>query len=274
MNPIVSVIIPTYNRRFFLKEAVESVLQQDYTLYELIVVDDGSTDGTQAAISEYPSVTCVRQKNSGPAAARNRGVSLARGKLIAFLDSDDLWLPQKLSTQVALMENDPQVLVTYTDEIWIRNGVRVNPRKKHKKYSGWIFASCLPLCIISPSSVMIHRNIFNQVGAFDEALPVCEDYDLWLRIAARLPVSFIEQKLIIKRGGHADQLSRRYWGNDRFRIQALEKIIADQTVSHRNRALAIEELIRKSSVLEQGFRKRGKWREADHYQQLIKEYRP
>jgi hypothetical protein len=170
------------------------------------------------------------------------------------------------------MERTPPVPISYTDEIWIREGKRVNPKKKHKKHSGWIFEHCLPLCIISPSSVMIRRQVFDRIGTFDESLPVCEDYDLWLRITALFPVEFLEQKLIVKRGGHCDQLSSRFWGNDRFRVKALEKIISDQTLDEEKRRKAIGELIKKAAILEQGFRKRGKTREADYYKQIIEEY--
>ncbi len=100
--------------------------------------------------------------------------------------------------------------VCHTDEIWIRNGRRVNARKKHGKKGGWIFQHCLPLCAMSPSSIMIHRDVFTALGGFDERLPACEDYDLWLRITARYPVLFTRQPLIEKYGGHDDQLSRKY----------------------------------------------------------------
>jgi len=171
------------------------------------------------------------------------------------------------------MRKNREINVTYTDEIWIRRGKRVNPKKKHQKYSGWIFKHCLPLCIISPSSVMLRREIFEEVGYFDENLPVCEDYDLWLRIAARHPIFFIDEKLIVKRGGHNDQLSHRFWGNDRFRVKALEKIISDGILDKSQKNLAIQELIKKGTILEKGFRKRGKMEEADYYHELIKKYR-
>ncbi|RLB05643.1 MAG: glycosyltransferase family 2 protein, partial [Deltaproteobacteria bacterium] len=182
--PRVSVIIPTYNRRTLLLEAVESVLAQTYSDFELIVVDDGSTDGTEEAIKRYGSrLIYTYQPHQGVSAARNKGIEIARGELVAFLDSDDLWLPKKLQIQVTFMDQHPEVQLCYTDEIWIRRGVRVNPKKKHAKYSGWIYPHCLPLCIISPSSALVRRGLFAQVGHFDPQLPVCEDYDFWLRVA-------------------------------------------------------------------------------------------
>ncbi len=272
MKPVVSVIITTHNRREFVQEAIESVLKQDFSDYEIIVVDDGSTDGTEKALRASKDVTYCFQENRGVSGARNQGLEIARGKLISFLDSDDLWTPKKLKIQTEVMEKNPEINVTYTDEIWIRNGSRVNPKNKHRKYSGLIFEKCLPLCIISPSSVMLRREVFDKVGTFDEDLPVCEDYDLWLRIAARFPILFINEKLIIKRGGHEGQLSHRFWGNDRFRVKALEKIINDAFLDVRQKKLAAQELIRKSGILEQGFSKREKREEAFYYQNLIGKY--
>ncbi len=272
MSPLVSVIITTYNRGAMVEEAIESVLQQDFLDYEMIVVDDGSTDGTNDALRKYNQVNYFYQENQGISRARNQGLALSQGDFVCFLDSDDLWLPNKLAVQVNVMRETSAFKLNYTDEIWIRKGRRVNPRKRHQKYSGWIFEKSLPLCIISPSSVMLRKEVFDVVGLFDEGLPVCEDYDLWLRITSRFPVFFINQKLIIKRGGHEDQLSHRFWGNDRFRVQALEKIINEGMIKKEQKELAIHELVKKSIILENGFRKRGTLSEADYYQRLIGKY--
>ena len=198
--PKVSVIIPTYNRLPMLKEAVDSVLAQDFEDFELIVVDDGSTDGTAEEIERYGKRVHLLQhpENRGVSAARNKGILRARGKYIAFLDSDDLWVKGKLKIQVTFLNDNPHYSLCYTDEIWIRKGRRVNPKVKHAKYSGWIFERCLPLCTISPSSAMMRKTLFSKVGLFDESLPVCEDYDFWLRVSARFPIFFINRKLIIK----------------------------------------------------------------------------
>ncbi|MCP4693516.1 MAG: glycosyltransferase family 2 protein, partial [Desulfobacterales bacterium] len=207
-TPTVSVILPTYNRAWILREAVDSVLAQDYSDFELIVVNDGSTDDTRELLDEYGDrIIVLEQENRGVSAARNLGVSSASGRLITFLDSDDYWLPKKLSTQAAFFDARPDALICQTEEIWIRNGRRVNPKRKHKKKSGMIFEPSLALCLVSPSAVMIRRELFEEVGLFDEALPACEDYDLWLRIAWKYPVHLIDEPLIVKRGGHADQLS-------------------------------------------------------------------
>lgn len=273
--PRVSVIIPTYNRAGMVGEAIDSVLSQSFDDFELMVIDDGSTDGTEEIISAYlPRITYLYQSHRGVSAARNRGIAAARGTYICFLDSDDLWLKEKLSFQMRFMASHPESLICYTDEIWIRKGIRVNPMKKHRKYSGMIFEQCLPLCIVSPSSVLIARTLLEKVGVFDETLEVCEDYDLWLRIAARYPVDFIDIPLIIKRGGHADQLSRTWDGQDRFRIRALARLLEGNFLSPRQRVLAWRELLRKCEIYGRGCMKRGKVEEGAQILALPAVYDP
>jgi len=263
---MVSVIITTYNRRRFLREAALSVLKQDYRDRELIVIDDGSTDGSQDEVEGLP-LAYIRKENGGISSARNKGIAAARGEYIAFLDVDDLWKKNKLSTQISQMEAKGHG-VSYTDEIWIRDGKRLNQKLRHKKYSGWIFEHCLPLCIISPSSAVIRREVFDDVGLFDESLPVCEDYDMWLRVTARHPVLFIEKPLIIKRGGHEDQLSRRYAGMDRFRIKGIVKILQDGCLDSAMRIKAVEELKKKCRIYANGAMRRGRAEEAQYYLSL------
>jgi len=272
--PKVSIIIPTYNRLPMLREAIHSVLKQDFEDFELIVVDDGSTDGTIEEIRRFGGRVRLLQhsENRGVSAARNKGILHAKGKYVAFLDSDDQWVKGKLKIQVTFLEENPHYPLCYTDEIWIRKGKRVNPMVKHAKYSGWIFEKCLPLCIISPSSAIMRKTLFSKVGLFDEALPVCEDYDLWLRISARFPIFFINKKLIIKRGGHSDQLSNRSWGNDRYRVIALEKLLSEPTVAHEEREMILKEMKKKCQILHQGFLKRGKEIEAKYYQEVMRRY--
>ncbi len=272
--PKVSVIIPTYNRLAFLEEAIGSVLSQDYEDYELIVVDDGSTDGTEDMVGRFAGrMTFIRQDNRGVSCARNRGIDNSTGEHIAFLDSDDMWLQYKLSSQMDFFTRNPDALICHTEEIWVRNGVRVNPMKKHKKYSGMIFERVLPLCIVSPSSVMIRRDLFfHTIGLFDESLPACEDYDLWLRIAARFPIYLLETPLIIKRGGHTDQLSRKFAGLDRFRIKALVKILESGTLSPRQYDASLRELRRKCQIFGNGCMKRGRIEEGEKYLKLVEEH--
>jgi glycosyltransferase involved in cell wall biosynthesis len=271
-NPLISVIIPTHNRGWIVKEAIDSVLAQDFTDYELIVVDDGSTDKTPDLLDLYEKkIVVVRQKNKGVSAARNKGIATAAGRWIAFLDSDDLWMPKKLSTQVGFFRSHPDALVCQTEEIWIRNGVRVNPKRRHQKYSGMIFERSLELCLVSPSAVMIDRGLFDIVGLFDENLPTCEDYDLWLRISSRYPVFLIDCPLIIKRGGHDDQLSRPP-RQDKYRIQALKKIIESNMLSKAQNRAAIKTLKEKCGIYASGCIKRGRRDEASDYLALANRY--
>ena len=272
IKPQVSVIIPTYNRGWIIKEAIDSVLAQDYTEFELIVVDDGSTDHTSDVLDSYGDVIKVfSQKNKGVSAARNRGIEEASGTFIAFLDSDDLWLSQKLSVQIEFFNQTPDALICQTEEVWIRNGLRVNPKKRHQKPSGMIFKPSLELCLVSPSAVMIRRSLFDWVGEFDETLPACEDYDLWLRISCRFPVHLIDTPLIVKRGGHDDQLSKGA-GLDKFRIKAIEKIIKSGLLSDDQHREAVKSLKKKCDIYAAGCRKRGRKTEAEYYISLSNKY--
>jgi glycosyltransferase involved in cell wall biosynthesis len=267
-NPLVSVILPTYNRGWILTEAIDSVLAQEYTDYELIVVDDGSTDNTREILDAYgQDIIVFRQANKGVSTARNRGIAEAGGQLVAFLDSDDLWLPRKLLRQVDFFKFNPTAVINQTEEIWIRNGVRVNPKDRHRKPSGMIFERSLGLCLVSPSAVMIRKTLFDAVGVFDESLPACEDYDLWLRISCRYPVHLIDAPLIIKRGGHGDQLSKAP-GLDRFRIQALGKIIENGRLTESQYRAAVYNIQDKCVIYAGGCRKRGREAEAKYYEAL------
>ena len=272
MTPFVSVIIPTYNRWPMLCDAIESVLGQSYKGFELIVVDDGSKDGTVEKLMSYSSALRVlSQLGRGVAAARNIGVRWSSGRYLAFLDSDDLWEPGKLETQVAFMEAHPEIQICQTEEIWIRNGVRVNPKKKHRKPSGDIFRASLDLCLVSPSAVMMTRELMERLGGFDEVFIVCDDYDLWLRIAVDTPVPLIPEPLVLKRGGHGDQLSRSTWGLDRFRAMALQKLLRSGLRGER-RTWTVQALANKVAILAQGARKRGKEEEALMYEGILAEF--
>jgi glycosyltransferase involved in cell wall biosynthesis len=262
----ISVVIPTYNRAELVLRALRSVFTQTCPAEQVIVVDDGSTDDTGPLVRiQFGSVDYLPQQNRGVSAARNRGIEVATGEWIALLDSDDEWLPEKLERQMACLEQEPDYRLCHTDEIWVRRGRRVNPRRKHAKQGGWIFRDCLPLCAISPSSVLIHRSVFDEVGRFDETLPACEDYDLWLRVCSRWPVLFVPERLVVKHGGHEDQLSRRVWGLDRYRIQALEGILGSATLGTEDRQAAIDMLVDKIDIYAAGARKRGRVDEADEY---------
>ena len=174
-------------------------------------------------------------------------------------------VPDKLERQMEALEAHPDLRVCHTDEIWIRHHRRVNPKRRHAKYGGWIFPYCLPLCAMSPSSVLVHRSVFEDVGTFDEELPACEDYDLWLRICCRYPVLYVDERLVIKYGGHSDQLSRTVWGLDRFRIQALEKILLSDCLGPEDRRAALAMLLEKIDIYAAGAEKRDRLDEAELY---------
>ncbi len=278
---MISVIIPTYNRASFLREAMASVLAQDVLRrphspadIEVLVVDDGSADATrEVALSFGAIVRYQRLPHRGVSAARNVGLRLARGEYIAFLDSDDLWQKEKLAVQLSFLRAFPEAMVCYTDEIWMKNGLRLNPQLKHQKFSGWIFDKVLPLCLLSLSSCLFRRRVFEEVGDFDESFPVCEDYEFGIRLAWRYPIHLIRRALIIKRGGHPDQLSRQYWGMDRFRVKALEKALT-LPLEPWQRRLVEAEIVRKCIILVKGFEKRQNWVEAERYRAKIQRYSP
>ena len=264
----VSVVIPTFNRESFIKQCVVSVLKQSKKPDEVIVVDDGSSDKTWDVLKtlgfsdskeERNSLRYIFQRNKGVSAARNLGIKAAKYSYIAFLDSDDLWLEKKLEKQISSLESQStRYRLSHTNEIWVRNGVRVNAHLKHKKSGGDIFIQCLKLCCISPSSSLVDRSVFDDFGFFDENLPACEDYDFWLRFCAFEDVHFLNEHLLIKNGGHDQQLSKKHWGMDRFRVTALENLLKNQSLSEFKRKETIKELIFKLQVLIDGGRKRKK----------------
>ena len=273
MNSSVSVIIPSFNRASVLPRALDSVLAQTHEAAEIIVVDDGSSDGTNALVErDYPSVNLLTQGNQGVSSARNAGASVSSGEWLAFLDSDDEWLPEKLSHQLACARDNPHISLIHSDEIWIRRGVRVNQMRKHRKSGGQIFEYCLPRCVISPSAVMMSKALFDRLGGFDEDFPACEDYDLWLRVCHQYEVAYIEHPLIRKHGGHEDQLSAKYWGMDRFRVKALAKLLAQSTLSIEQEVLTKRMLREKCRILMSGAEKRDKPELIAYCKQLLNAY--
>ena len=254
----ISIVIPTFNRIGSLPRALDSALNQTYQPSEIIVVDNGSSDGTTKLLRErYPSIRLLIEKKLGVSAARNKGIRHSKFQWIALLDSDDAWDKTKLEKQKnALASSQDHFRLVHTDEIWIRNGNKFNQMKKHQKFGGDIFNNCLSLCCISPSSVLINKNIFKEVGYFDESLPVCEDYDLWLKICSQEKILFINQKLTLKYGGHKDQLSKTYWGMDRFRIKSLENLILNYKLKPDQKINAIKTIVKKLKIIVNGAYKR------------------
>ena len=269
----ISVIIPTYNRKHTLQRAIDSVLAQTFKPFEIIIVDDGSKDGTKEwLLQNYPSVQYIHQPNNGVSSARNKGIQVSQGSWIALLDSDDEWMPEKLEYQSKFIEVNRDSSFCHTNEIWIRNGVRVNQMKKHKKYGGDIFKHCLDICRISPSSSIIKKDVFEEVGAFDESLTVCEDYDLWLRVTAKFNILFLDEPLIKKYGGHLDQLSRVPEGIEQYRIRSLEKILSMGSLTETQFRSAKDMLIHKLNIYAKGLKKRDKYEELTSTEKKIQDW--
>ena len=266
----ISVVIPSYNRRDFLKRSIDSAINQTKEPLEIIVVDDGSTDGTEAMIkNDYDFVKFIKQKNKGVSAARNVGIKVSIGEWVCFLDSDDEWKKDKLEKQINAMKSNPGYKFFHSNEIWIKNGLRINQKKKHKKYGGDIFDKCLDMCRISPSSVMIDKTVFDEVGNFNENLFVCEDYELWLRICDKYRVFFIDEPLIIKYGGHQGQLSYSIESIENQRIKALEYLISGN-LNRKNKRHAIQMLLSKLNIYLQGLVKRKNNDKIAVYEEKIK----
>lgn len=257
--PETSVIIPTFNRLKMLKRACKSVLDQSYTDYELIVVDDGSIDGTKEYLKSLKGkILYIYQENSGVSSARNNGIKNSRGNFIAFLDSDDEWKKDKLEIHIDYMKMNSKILISQTEEDWVRNGNVVNPKFKHIKPSGKIFYNSLELCTISPSTVMMRKEYFDLIGLFDENLPACEDYDMWIRCTSIIEVPLINKYLTTKYGGHDDQLSTHFWGMNRFRIYALQKMLS-KNLSLEYKNAILKSIKVKSNILLKGAIKRKKY---------------
>ena len=262
----VSVVIPTFNRERFIEKCVTSVINQTCKAGEVIVVDDGSNDktwqklenlGFKSLCDEKATLKYIYKPNGGVSSARNLGVRNAKHEYVAFLDSDDQWKKNKLERQLTSIENDGfSCRISHTDEIWLRNGYRINPMKKHKKSGGDLFLKCLKMCCISPSTSLIHKSVFDDVGFFDENLKACEDYDFWLRYCSYEKVHFVPEALVIKSGGHADQLSKTHWGMDRFRIYSLEKLLKDEKLCERYYHALLDEISNKLNVVINGAKKR------------------
>ncbi|HYB90262.1 MAG TPA: glycosyltransferase family 2 protein [Candidatus Binataceae bacterium] len=277
MTYAVTVVIPTYNRRVMVREAVESVLAQRGASFELIVIDDGSGDGTYEDLSCLASersgvagaaIRIERTKNRGPAAARNLGAALARAPLLAFLDSDDLWHPDKLARQIEFMRANPAVAISQCQEIWIRNGRRVNPGRRHLKRAGDIFIESLRTCLVSPSAAIVRTDLFRAAGGFDATMAAAEDYDLWLRLLVDREIGLQDEFLVTRRAGHSDQLSAATPALDRFRILALAKLLASPVLCFDRRDAAAGVLAEKCRIYAKGLKRRGRRDEAGFFDRV------
>ncbi len=266
----ITVIIPVYNRAHCIGACLQSVLKQTLAPQEIIVVDDASKDDLATALKPFrQQITLIQnEKNKGVSHARNLGIQRAKTPWVAFLDSDDLWQPEKLANQWAFHRRYPFYQISQNGEMWIRNGVRVNPKQYHAKPKGWIWSFCLHRCLISPSAVMINKKLLAQVGLFDESLPACEDYELWLRITRDYVVGLVDDLTVVKYGGHDDQLSRRYTAMDQFRVQALLKALDNEKNPEFQTAL-IAMIRKKATILLKGYKKRQNQEEVKKYERLL-----
>lgn len=260
--PLVSVIIPTYNRADIVRTAIESVLAQTYPNIELIVVDDGSTDHTQACLSAYGErIVVLTQDNAGPSVARNRGIEAARGEIVAFLDSDDYWLPAKLARQVEALEkagpSAPCCLCNCT-----------NAYSDGTKTSTFQMADIVPTCstglwlnpvevlsnrfVIFNQAVAIRRDVLKRIGSFDEKLPMfCEDYELALRLSLEGPWVIIRDELVVHHDATPDSLGQRalreeirLWEDRVYMRERIATLVENDTHHARFRRLAQKELRR------------------------------
>ncbi len=266
----ITVVIPTFNRYEFLKRAVQSVLEQTFQAKEVIVVDDGSTDDTSKIQHDFPQIKYIYQENKGVSSARNLGIQNAKYEWIAFLDSDDMFAKEKLKKQIDFHQSNPEYLVSYTDEVWIRNNQEIKIPKKFQKIGQNIFEENLSYCNIAPSSVLMNKIIFEKIGYFDEALEVCEDYDLWLRISLEFQIGLLPEKLIKKYAGHEDQLSFKHWGMDRFRVLSLEKLL-QLTIEQKKIEKIHQELLKKYQLLLKGAIKYDKIHNISNYREKLEQ---
>ncbi len=269
----VSVIIPTYNRAYCLPRAINSVQSQTEEVHEILVVDDGSNDGTYEVVTQkYPAVRLIKNVlNKGVSHARNLGVNHATGSHIAFLDSDDSWAPTKIEKQINLFQSNHLMNISHCDETWIKNGKKLNQKAYHKKSGGDLFKQSLLRCMISPSAVMIKKTLLLQHAGFDEGLPVCEDYDLWLRITSHESVGYLNEPLVVKYGGHSDQLSKSTVVLDRYRVEALKKLIRRNSLTQGQLKATIITLEKKLAILIKGAKRRGHKADICRYEVLQKE---
>lgn len=272
--PKISVIIPTHNRLQTLPRAVFSVLNQTFKDFDIWIVDDGSTDGTsdwvqsQILTQNEAKIHYIQTQQKGVSHARNKAVRMSQGEWIAFLDSDDEWKPEKLSKQLQMAKENPDLPLIHGEEIWVRNGVQVNPMKKHQKTGGKIFKKCVPICCISPSTSLIKRTVLEEVGLFREDFPVCEDYDLWLRITKKYEVGFIEDPVITKYGGHEDQLSRLYKAMDYYRVKSLMSILETGSLDDDEKILVTDTIKKKCEILLKGYERHNNLTHFDEVQKI------
>ena len=211
MTPAVSVVIATHNYGRYLPAALDSALGQTDRDFEIVVVDDGSTDDTPTVIQSYlhePRLTYQRTERRGQPKAKNLGIRLARGPLIAFLDADDVWLPAKLERQVPLFDGEPDLGVVYSRRLLVDEEGFELEYAQPSLHRGWVLSRIFRSNFVCFSSSVVRRRVFEAVGGFDESIGLAIDYDLWLRVALGYRFDFVDEPLVKYRTGH-ESLSRR-----------------------------------------------------------------
>ena len=243
-GPLVSIVTPTYNRSDFLPEAIDSVLGQTYENFELIIVDDGSTDDTQALVESYqkdPRIRYFYQANQGQSVARNRGIAESKGEFICFLDSDNAWLPQKLERSLLEFERFPAAHIVYGNSILIDENSAEIGKSTMKRYSGRITHHLLKDNFVSMNTTMTRRQCFDEMGGFNESDRVAEDYELWLRFSTKFEFRYIPEFLGFYRkmdNQISSDKQQRYEGNERLLLKFLEQYPNAVTGKQRRRGLS------------------------------------
>ena len=267
VEPItIAVVIPVFNRHSQLKMAIDSVLNQSYKPTEVIIVDDGS-DPSIDGFDDRVNVIRI-DANKGVSNARNVGMSYSKSNWIALLDSDDIWHKNHLRELVDYLNQNPLCRFLQTDETWVRSGKHFNKKAYHQKPSGWALEPSLERCLVSPSAVIVHRQLLDWYGMFDSTLSVCEDYDLWLRLLRYVPVGLVNKVTMTKYGGHSDQLSEAYPAMDRFRLQSLINAYNNEQLTG-FKQLFSNQLLKKLTVLKNGANKRQQTVDVLYYDSLI-----
>jgi len=263
-----------------LREAAGSVLNQTYEDLELIIVDDGSDDkaagltgGAEGFFQDF-RVRVIHLEHTGlPGLVRNRGSEAARGRHLAFLDSDDIWEKNKLELQTNYFKAHPDIRICHTRELWLRNGKEISQAGQNHQRGGMIFQDALIKCIIGPSTVVMERSLFEETGGFREDMEIAEDYEYWLRITSFLEIGYIDTPLITKRAGHGSQLSEKYGHIEYFRIMGLKDLVDRGFFPGKMQVSAGKELARKCGIYAAGCEKRGKIKEAEKFWAYHKKYR-
>lgn len=266
-----AAIIPHFEREELLAQALDSVVRQTEPPAEIIVVDDGSRRPPEAVCRRYGARLLVIDHTGKPGAVRNRGAEAAESKWLAFLDSDDLWLPEKLKRQRQKLESQPMMTLCHTREIWLRGTKTVSQKKQKHLREGDVFPDALRKCIIGPSTVMLSKTVFEKLGGFDETLEIAEDYEFWLRWTDHFPVAYCDEPLVVKRTGDWAQLSEKYGQIEIFRIEALFRLLDKGLSIEQHRRMLLDEVRRKITIYCHGCRKRGRFGEALRLEQLWSE---